>query len=105
MKRPTLRRREDTLAALEAALGRSEADRDEAEGLIAPLAQAVREVDLLDADIALGNIESAVARTIQNEKRDELRRAVTRRDNAAKAIEALRRRGIAAVAAERQEID
>lgn len=101
-----LRRRERqvTLDELEQALRQTEADLAAAEALIGPQAEAVREADSLDVDVAIGDLEEAVARRTQNEARGLLRATVGRRDNLQKTIAALRQRCLAAVQAEQEKL-
>jgi hypothetical protein len=101
---PTRRRREATLPELEKALRQTEADHAENEVAIPALADAVREADRLDADIALGHVELGAARAVQNEARAALRAAVNLRENLAKTAEALRVRSLAVVDAEQEQL-
>jgi hypothetical protein len=101
---PRLRQREATLDELEQALRRSEVDLADAEAMIGPLAEAVREADRLDADIALGRVEESAARAVQNEARAALRRVVDQKANAGKAAEALTVRALVVVQAEQERL-
>jgi hypothetical protein len=95
---PRLRQREATLDELEQALRRSEVDLADAEAMIGPLAEAVREADRLDADIALGRVEESAARAVQNEAR------AAQKANAGKAAEALTVRALVVVQAEQERL-